>query len=124
MNNHAIQFDMMGSGKEFCCYIKIEGDLTHEDYEFFVPEFENTIKNINEPHIKLIADITKLKSWDIHAAWDDSKFGLNHSSEFSKIAVIGQSSFYEYGTKISNWFIPCELKYFESFDEAKSWLFY
>lgn len=122
MKTHAIKFEIITTKNDIYCYFEIEGDLRHEDYEVFVPAFEKALENIKEPKVKLLADIRNLKSWDLHAAWDDLKFGLKHGNEFSKVAVLGNSKVYEYGTKISNWFIPSSMKYFESLEDAKKWL--
>lgn len=122
MQTHKIRFQMQGKESNIFCYLEVEGELTHEDYELFVPAFEESIKNLKEPRIKLFVNITKLQGWDLESVWDDLKFGLNHEKEFVKIAVLGKSSFFEYGVKLSNWLVASQMKYFEDFDEAKEWL--
>jgi len=122
MEKHAISFRMINLKDEFYCYMEIEGKIKHEDYEFFVPVFENAIKDIKDVHIKLLVDITKIEGWELHAAWDDLKFGLKHGTEFSKIALIGNDKLYEYGTKVTNWFTPGAMKYFDNKEDAKNWL--
>ena len=27
--------------------------------------------------------------WDLHAAWDEFKFGLKHDADFERIAMVG-----------------------------------
>lgn len=118
----AFSYELIRNDNQFYCYVKVIGRLSHEDYENFIPTFESVLKDIKDPKVKVLADITKLEGWDIQAAWDDIKFGLSHNNEFEKIAVVGHSSLYEYGVKISNWFTPYEMKYFSNIDEAKAWL--
>ncbi|MDD2382575.1 MAG: STAS/SEC14 domain-containing protein [Sulfurospirillaceae bacterium] len=122
MKTKVLHFELKGLGESFYCYIKVNGTLTHEDYATFVPLFEKSLKDIKEPKVKMLVDITDLDGWELEAAWDDIKFGLQHDSVFDKIAVVGKSALYTYGVKISNWFTPYEMHYFEDIDEAKKWL--
>jgi len=56
------------------------------------------------------------------AAWDDLKFGLIHSKEFTKLAFVGNKEWESYSIKISNWFMSGEMKYFEDIEDASIWL--
>jgi hypothetical protein len=118
----AFFFELIENGSKIYCYIKAVGKLTHEDYETFVPSFEQLLKNIKEPKVKVLADLSEFEGWEMQAAWDDLKFGLSHNNDFEKIAVAGHSDLYKYGVKISNWFTPYEMHYFEDINKAKEWL--
>ncbi|MEA3498515.1 MAG: STAS/SEC14 domain-containing protein [Campylobacterota bacterium] len=122
MKTNSIRFEMIGSGKEFYCYIEVDGKLTHEDYEFFIPSFESAIQHIKEPKIDLLINIENFNGWEIQAAWDDLKFSLKHGKEFNKLAVVGQNRLLEYSAKISAWLLPYDVKFFEDIDRAKKWL--
>ncbi len=122
MNTKQFHFYIEGSGDQFYCYFKIDGHLSHKDYETLVPNFEASIAEVKEPKVKMLVDITGLEGWDLHAAWDDLKFGLKHNNDFTQIAVVGKENFYEYGVKIANWFTHYEMKYFHNINEAKKWL--
>lgn len=122
MYTHNIKFDMVGSGKEFYCYIKVVGNLTHEDYELFVPAFELAIANIAEPKVNILVDITELKGWELEAAWDDLKFALKHGKEFNKISVIGNNTILEFSSKVASWFLPYKVKFFEDYETARDWM--
>ncbi len=102
--------------------IKINGRLTHEDYELMVPMLENAIVGIEKPNIEVLIDAVDFEGWDLRAAWDDLKFGLKHNSEFTKIAFVGNKKWEEYSIKISNWFINAKMQYFEDIEEAHQWL--
>ncbi|GLQ32151.1 STAS/SEC14 domain-containing protein [Litoribrevibacter albus] len=102
--------------------LKVQGKLTHQDYQHIVPMLESAIKGIDHPHINFYVDATELEGWELRAAWDDLKLGLSHGNEFAKIAIYGNKKWQEYAAKIGTWFISGEARFFESMDEALSWL--
>ena len=122
MTNKAIEFDFISTKGFIYGVIKVVGNLTHQDYEFFVPLFEQELLNIKNPKVRILVDLTEFTGWDLRAAWDDLKFGLKHNNEFTHIAVVGNNKLYEYGVKISNWFTHYEMQYFHSIKEAKEWM--
>lgn len=122
METKAFKFELKGADEQFYGYLKVMGKLTHEDYETFIPMFEQSLQCINEPKVKMLIDITDMEGFELQAAWDDLKFGLKHGSEFTKIAVVGQSKVYEYAVIFVNWFTHYEMKFFENSNEAKKWL--
>jgi len=101
--------------------LQITGTLTHNDYQQMVPMIENAVKSINEPKITILVDALEFKGWELRAMWDDLKFGLNHASEFRKIAFVGNKQWEEYAVKISNWFMIGDLVYFENMNDALAW---
>lgn len=122
MENKTFYFEFRGAGEQFYGYLKVIGKLTHEDYESFVPMFEQSLQCVKEPKVKMLVDITELEGFELQAMWDDLKFGLKHNSEFTQIAVVGNSTFYQYGIKIANWFTHAKMEYFEEESDAKKWL--
>ena len=122
MEEERFYFEFQGLGEQFYGYLKIVGKLTHKDYEQFVPMFEEELQCVKEPKVKMLVDITELDGFELKAMWDDLKFGLKHNFEFTQIAVVGNSTFYEYGIKIANWFTHAQMEYFEEETKAKKWL--
>ena len=106
----------------FFMKLKIDGVLTHKDYELMVPMIENAIKGVNEPQIKLLIDAVNFNGWETEALWDDLKFSLDHLELFSKIAFVGNKQWEEYAIKISNWFMIGDIEYFETMDDAINWI--
>ena len=122
METKAFKFELNGAGEHFYGYLKVIGKLTHSDYKTFVPMFEQSLQCIKEPKVKMLIDITQWEGFELEAAWDDLKFGLSHGSEFTKIAVVGESGFTQYAVKIVNWFTHYEMRFFEDTGKAKEWL--
>jgi len=119
---HGISFGISRINNDFFMNMKIVGKLTHADYEMMIPMLENSIKNVRDPRIKIIVDMTDFEGWEMRAAWDDLKLGVKHNHEFSKIALIGNKKWEEIMAKVSNWFIGGDIQYFENRQDGLSWL--
>lgn len=100
----------------------IKGKLTHDDYKIITPLFENALLGIKKPKIKALIDARDFKGWDLHAAWDDLKLGLKHSSQFTQIAYVGTKKWENYMIKVSDWFTSGEIRFFEDISDAMLWL--
>jgi hypothetical protein len=83
---------------------------------------KKSIKEINNPHIKVIVDAMNFDGWEIHAAIDDMKFGLKHIDEFVKIAFVGDKKWEKYAIIVSSIFMTCDMKYFENYNDALFWI--
>jgi hypothetical protein len=119
---HSVSIGITHIGEDFFLKISVKGTLTHEDYEKMVPMVENALIGVKDPKIKVLVDARAFDGWDMHAAWDDLKFGLKHSKEFTKLAFVGNKMWEEYSIKISNWFMSGEMRYFQDLEEAVVWL--
>lgn len=119
---HGISVGISRVNDSFFMKIKITGTLTHSDYQMMVPMLRDAIKSVKEPQINVLIDGTDFTGFELQAAWDDLKFGLEFDELFHKIAYIGTKSWEAYGVKISNWFMDAQIKFFNSSDEAYEWL--
>ncbi len=102
--------------------LKATGKLTHQDYQVITPMIDAALKEILFPKIKALVDITEMQGWELRAAWDDFELGLKHGSEFEKIALFGNKYWQEIAAKVGSWFVSGEIKYFEDYQQALSWL--
>ncbi|MFT5661682.1 MAG: hypothetical protein ACI9TV_002329 [Sulfurimonas sp.] len=119
---HGISVGISRVNESFFIKMKVSGTLTHNDYNAMVPILRDSLQSVKEPQVNILVDGTELDSFELRAAWDDFKFGLEFDSVFRKIAYVGTKSWEEYGITISNWFVSGEIRFFESFDEAYAWL--
>jgi hypothetical protein len=110
------------SSNEFFLTLKACGKLTHEDYNKINPMVDSALEGIKDPKIKAFIDGSELEGWEARAAWDDFKFGLKHGNQIEKIAIFGNKKWQEHTAKVGSWFVSGEVKYFESEDNALSWL--
>jgi len=123
MTIHGFNIGIDRFNKNIYLSIKAIGTLTHNDYEKMTPLLNSAIKGIKEPKIKALVDLSEFDGWELRAAWDDLKIGLEHDSEFEKIAIFGNNKkWLEYGIKVTNWFTSGEIEQFETIENAKRWL--
>ena len=82
--------------------IKATEKLTTRDYkEVFIPRLEQLIRVFEKIRVVMyLAD--NFTGWEIGAAWDDAKFGLQHRNDFEKVALVGGPKWVEWVTKISS----------------------
>lgn len=121
-SEHGLSFGINRIFYKFYLKIKIVGKLKHADYEVMVPMLEDAIKDVREPEIRTLVDVTEFEGWELRAAWDDLKLGVKHNREFKKIALLGNKNWEKVAATVSNWFISGESKYFEDKQEALNWL--
>ncbi len=119
---HGLSIGIERTDNFFFLSLKITGKLKHEDYEIITPMINSALEGIKDPEIKALVDGTEMEGWELRAAWDDFKLGLQHGSVFQKVAIYGNKNWQEITAKIGSWFISGEVKYFESYDEAIAWL--
>jgi hypothetical protein len=119
---HGLSIGIEKTGSKFFLSLKATGKLTHEDYEIITPMIDSALEGVKEPVVDVFIDGSELEGWELRAAWDDMKLGLKHGSDFNRIAIYGNKKWQEYASKLGSWFISGEIKYFESADEALTWL--
>lgn len=102
---------------------RVSGRLTEADYEAAVPEIENALVLRDEP-LRMMIVLEDFRGWDIAALWEDLKFDIRHSSDFGRIAVLGDTKLEEWGTHLTKPFLGSEMRYFDLKDRpaARAWL--
>ena len=123
IKEHGIGIALKRAEQTLFVEIAMVGKLTHEDYELFVPMIDNAMKYTPDMKMNMLFDMRELDGWELQAGWDDFKFGLNHRSDFAKLALVGNRKWQEMSAKLSNWFVGGETRYFEDKTEAIQWLY-
>ena len=104
--------------------VKGIGKLTDLDYKnILVPRLEGMIKDYQKVRC-LFLMTEEFHGWELEAAWDDAKFGVQHRNDFEKVAVVGGPRWVEWGTKLAALIMRGEVKTFssEQLDEAWDWV--
>ena len=120
--SHGLSIGIERIGNEVMLVLSVAGKLTHEDYEIFTPMLESALAEVKQPKIKALIDMTMFDGWELQAAWDDFKLGLQHGNEFTKVAILGNEDWEKWAAKIGGWFIAGKMEYFEDPGEAQKWL--
>ncbi len=122
IERHGISVGIERVSGETIIVFKAKGKLTHDDYQAMIPILKTTIKEIDSSALKMLVDISTLTGWELRAAWDDFKLGLELNSKIDKIAIYGDQSWQELAAKVGSWFVSGDIKSFEEHDPAIEWL--
>ncbi len=99
--------------------VRVSGKIHHEDYQKFLPELEDLIKE-NEK-ISLLIEFDDFNGIDLSAIKDDFNFGRKHNNDFEKLAIVGDKKWMKWMTLLSNPFVEGTIKYFERPDLQTAW---
>ena len=102
--------------------VHVSGKLVKADYDRFVPEFERLVRQHGK--LRLLFDMTGFHGWDAAAAWEDTKFGIEHFADIERLAMVGEKR-WQHGMAIfCRPFTTAAVRYFEHADAAaaREWL--
>jgi hypothetical protein len=99
--------------------VKLSGKLHNKDYETFVPSVESVITR--EGRIRMLAQFENFEGWDLHAAWDDFKFGVKHYRDIERIALVGDKAWEKWMATLCRPFTQAEVKYFNGSEMGAAW---
>lgn len=102
--------------------IRVSGKLVKADYEQFVPELERLIRQHGK--LRLLFDMTDFHDWEVSAAWEDFKFGIEHFADIERLAMVGEKQWQHGMAILCKPFTKAAVRYFEHADiaEARKWL--
>jgi hypothetical protein len=102
--------------------VRLSGKLHHEDYKSFVPALDTVVAA--EGRGRLFVLMEAFHGADLHAVWDDIKFGLKHFSDFDRIATVGDRRWEKWMVQMSKPFVKAKAKYFDmaDIDAARAWI--
>lgn len=102
--------------------VQINGKLTHEDYQHFVPKFEQMVKEHGK--IRVLFEMVDFHGWQAAALWDDIKFDLKHFSHIERLAMVGDKKWEKGMSVFCRPFTTARIRYFDTADanEARTWL--
>ena len=98
---------------------RVSGKLTDDDYQQFLPRIDELIKA--HGRISLLIELDDFKGWDLKAAWDDLKYGLEHEEDFERIAIVGEKRWHGWFVKLAAAMSGADIRYFTSDDLQAAW---
>jgi hypothetical protein len=101
---------------------KLGGKLHDEDYKHFVPAIDAALAEHGK--VRLLAQFHDFHGWDARALWDDIKFSTTHCTKIDRIALVGETAWQKWMSKVCKPFTMAKIRYFESaeIDAAWAWL--
>ena len=103
-------------------HLAINGTLESSDYDQFVPEVEQQIKQHGK--IDLLVELTNFHGWTAGAMWQDTKFGIHHFNDIENLAVIGDKQWEKWLAGFAGAFTTAKVRYFDNSDyqQASDWV--
>lgn len=100
------------------------GEVTHHDYaDVFMPAVDDAVRQSGQ--IRLLYVFTsEFEGFSAQAMWDDSRLGMQHLQDFTKIAVVSDKGWVRNGVSMFGVFMPAEVKAFRlsEFEAARNWV--
>lgn len=105
-------------------WIRAGGRQGDEAYDRFVPQFEHIAEREAGTVPMVIELAPDFSGWDLGGFWRDLKFDVRHKDSFGRIAIVGDSKWEKWGTKIFEPLFRAEMKFFRPSQRshAESWV--
>jgi hypothetical protein len=102
--------------------VQLSGKLSHEDYQQFVPYFEQQIQEHGK--IRILVELHDFHGWDMGALWDDLKFDMKHFTHIERLAMIGETAWEKGMAVFCKPFTTAKVRYFDhkDRDQAEQWI--
>jgi len=111
--------ETIDTGLEKVVGVKLRGTLHDEDYQQFVPRMETLLTT--QGKVRLFVQFEDFHGWDLHAAWDDLKFGVKHYADFERIAMVGDHKWEQWMSALCKPFTKAQVRYFDETEVADAW---
>jgi hypothetical protein len=98
----------------------VSGDVTRADYQTLVPAVSAAV----EAHgsVSVLFDLTGFH-WEKVSAWgDDLNFGKQFHDKVEKMAIVGDKKWEHHLAKLAQPYYAREAKFFDTDDDAWTWL--
>jgi hypothetical protein len=69
----------------------------------------------------LTAQFEDFHGADLHAVWDDLKFGFKHYGDFERIAMVGNRKWEKWMVQMSKPFTKAKVRYFDVSQVENAW---
>lgn len=102
--------------------IKASGKLTREDYEHFIPKFDESIRRHGK--IRILFEMVDFHGWEAGALWDDLKLDLKHFADIERLAMVGDTAWEKGMSTFCQPFTTAKVRYFDeaALAEARAWV--
>lgn len=102
--------------------VPVNGKLTREDYERFVPIVEQHIKRHGK--VRLLLEMHNFEGWNAGALWEDIKFDARHFNDIDRLAIVGETRWQKGMAAFCRPFTTADIRYFDhtQIDDARAWL--
>ncbi|MGA7614627.1 MAG: STAS/SEC14 domain-containing protein [Thermoanaerobaculia bacterium] len=102
--------------------VHVSGKLEKADYERFMPEFARLVREHGK--LRVLFDMSGFHGWEVSAAWEDFKFGVEHFADIERLAMVGETKWQKGMATFCKPFTKAAVRYFDHADyaNARTWL--
>ncbi len=122
INTRGVGIEIKNLDEKFIVEIDIYGKLTHRDYEVMIPVIERAIIAAADKEFDIVVDMRDFEGWELEAAIDDFKLGMEIRNSFDKMAVVGDKKWEKWSVEAMSHLTRGEMKFFEDYNEAYKWI--
>jgi hypothetical protein len=103
-------------------FVDVRGKLSQEDYEHFVPEVEQQIRE--QGKVRLLFAMRDFHGWEAGALWEDIKFDFKHHADIERLAIVGEKKWEQWMASFCKPFTGAEIRYFDHYEmkAAEEWI--
>lgn len=104
--------------------IHLNGKLTREDYQRYLPEIDRLIKQQPTDKLSMLVEMRDFHGWGAGAFWDDLRFALGHYRNFERLAMVGEKTWQKAMSRFCEPFTSATIRYFDHDDvrAARDWV--
>ncbi len=116
----SVEFNEKNEGKVL--EVRLNGKLTKEDYDHFVPEVERLVKKYGK--IRVLVKMHDFHGWSAGALWEDLKFDLKHFKDIERLALVGETKWEQGMAAFCKPFTTAKINYFDqtATEKAYDWI--
>lgn len=98
---------------------KAINSLNQDDYDRILPVAEDLLRTHGK--LRWYFEMEGFEGWTPTAAWTDLKFGIQHASDFEKIAMVGDKQWEKWLTQLMKPFTSAEVRFFPTAEKDAAW---
>ena len=98
---------------------RISGNVNKNDYSVMLPVLEERIRQHGK--VRVYAELMDVEAYSLRALYEDIKFDIKHASDFSKIALVGDSDWISWVATAARPFTTATIKYFDFRQREAAW---
>jgi len=112
--------ELMNRSHDGCVAIRATGHLTDQDYATFLPKLDKMFEEHGKLKALFVMD-ESFEGWDLKAAWDDTKLGLAHRTDFTRLAIVGGPEWVRWCIRLSGFLLKGEVRLFDLPELERAW---
>ncbi|WP_174873059.1 STAS/SEC14 domain-containing protein [Vogesella oryzae] len=100
--------------------VRVSGTLHDADYRLLEQLMDKALHH-HQRLARLYIQFEDFHGWDLHAAWDDLKFGTRHYADLERIVLVGELRSMPWMVRLLRLFSRAEVRGFPLAEVPEAW---